>query len=595
MKQALNKSKKNSNQLLQAIEENLGRPLRVLHIGNIANNAYNNARIQREYGIEADVLSYDYYHVMGTPEWEDEEFSDSINDMYPNWWETSLGGWKRPKWFAQGPKANACLYLLAKQLKLENLTEVLWDVIEQKSYERTVSESPKGPKIKRSFLRQKLASINLARTCKLDELILPRFGYDEIDSVCEEALGSSKASHEVGISMGRSYSLGWRNSLKHFFSFHMNRFRLRGGRGRASTEELILSEGRQLRDLLDLEKCNQNLLPLKKKIGHVKSQSVDAESERIQLLYWTDWVYRHSVVLNALFKTYDVIQGYSVDGFSPWFLGYKYMCYEHGTLRDLPFNADFYGVMSNISYGDAEYSFVTNSDVIPSVQRMGLEAGRVVCLPHAFDDRRLLEFRSENKDIHPPRGVPIIFSPARQHWNKKKSASWRKGNDVLLKAAAVLAKEGWDFHLHLTEWGEDIEASKALISKLGISDKVSWLPIMQKQKLWEAYCSAHVVVDQFVLPALGGVGFEAMALGRRLITVIDTEQTAWFFGEAPPCLAAGTVEECADQLRLVMSDPEDEKGLGDLAQRWVQEYHSASRILDIQARTYGAFLKNTDS
>jgi len=28
----------------------LGRPLRVLHIGNIANNAYNNARIQRQYG-----------------------------------------------------------------------------------------------------------------------------------------------------------------------------------------------------------------------------------------------------------------------------------------------------------------------------------------------------------------------------------------------------------------------------------------------------------------------------------------------------------------------------------------------------------------
>ena len=53
-----------------------GRPLRVLHIGNIANNAYNNARIQRQRGIDAYVLSFDYYHIMATPEWEDADFTE---------------------------------------------------------------------------------------------------------------------------------------------------------------------------------------------------------------------------------------------------------------------------------------------------------------------------------------------------------------------------------------------------------------------------------------------------------------------------------------------------------------------------------------
>ena len=50
---------------LHAFEASHGRKLRVLHIGNIANNGYLVAKLLRRAGIEADVLSYDYYHVMG--------------------------------------------------------------------------------------------------------------------------------------------------------------------------------------------------------------------------------------------------------------------------------------------------------------------------------------------------------------------------------------------------------------------------------------------------------------------------------------------------------------------------------------------------
>ena len=56
--------------------------LRVLHVGNIGNNAYLNARFLRGAGVECHVLSYDYYDPLATPEWE---------------------GHERPPWFAQGP------------------------------------------------------------------------------------------------------------------------------------------------------------------------------------------------------------------------------------------------------------------------------------------------------------------------------------------------------------------------------------------------------------------------------------------------------------------------------------------------------------
>ena len=55
-----------------------GRPLRVLHVGNIANNAYNNAKIQREHGIEAHVIAANYYHIMGCPEWEDADMEGEV-------------------------------------------------------------------------------------------------------------------------------------------------------------------------------------------------------------------------------------------------------------------------------------------------------------------------------------------------------------------------------------------------------------------------------------------------------------------------------------------------------------------------------------
>src|SRR3954464_4995623 len=93
-------------------EREKGRRLRVLHIGNIANNAYNNAKIQRQRGIEADVSSHDYFHVMACPEWEDAEFDgDVVDGLFPDWWNVDTNGFRRPAWFAQGNARTCQRYL----------------------------------------------------------------------------------------------------------------------------------------------------------------------------------------------------------------------------------------------------------------------------------------------------------------------------------------------------------------------------------------------------------------------------------------------------------------------------------------------------
>jgi len=109
------------------------RPPRVLHIGNIGNNAYQNARILNSSGVSSDVLCYDYYHAMGCPEWEDGDIGELPTDFdegYPCWSRLQVGGFVRPPWFVQGPAALAAWYLHARLDGAPSRQRRLWRVLE---------------------------------------------------------------------------------------------------------------------------------------------------------------------------------------------------------------------------------------------------------------------------------------------------------------------------------------------------------------------------------------------------------------------------------------------------------------------------------
>lgn len=77
--------------------------MRVLHIGNIANNAYNIAKALRERtDIEADCYTNYYNHYISQPEWEDADISTipEVNDYTPvRWQNVELNDFKRPDWY----------------------------------------------------------------------------------------------------------------------------------------------------------------------------------------------------------------------------------------------------------------------------------------------------------------------------------------------------------------------------------------------------------------------------------------------------------------------------------------------------------------
>ncbi|MEY4999466.1 MAG: hypothetical protein RIS00_1510 [Pseudomonadota bacterium] len=111
---------------LARFQQENGRVPRVLNIGNIANNAFKNAKILRQLGVECDVLCYDYYHVMSCPEWEMASFAtQGIEFDAPTWGAIDLGDYQRPYWFAQGRFLTCIDYLLALRTGKPE-TEELW-------------------------------------------------------------------------------------------------------------------------------------------------------------------------------------------------------------------------------------------------------------------------------------------------------------------------------------------------------------------------------------------------------------------------------------------------------------------------------------
>ena len=78
--------------------------LRAIHLGNIANNGYLNAKLLTCRGWSCEVVSHDYTHVMGCPEWEDADFgADKVDEQRPDWGGVNLGNFCRPAWFIDGP------------------------------------------------------------------------------------------------------------------------------------------------------------------------------------------------------------------------------------------------------------------------------------------------------------------------------------------------------------------------------------------------------------------------------------------------------------------------------------------------------------
>ena len=502
-------------------ERKHGRPLRVLHIGNIANNAYVNAKIMRRQGIEADVLCLNYYHIMGCPEWEDAEIEGDVGDPnLPDWWSVNLHGYKRPSWFVQGPTRMALEYLDA--VGTQNLPKVIFWKLALDA-------------VRRAMASRNLIGIYIYRALrKLLRLthIIPRVVYH--------------ARH------GELGAVIWRKLMGHSISN---------------------PEGNGV-------------------------QVLDNKHEKIEFLFGglrSDDVagyMGHDALWEKVLKHYDIVQGYATDGIYPLLHGHaNYTTYEHGTLRTIPFDDNAQGRMCASVYKNSKHSFVTNLDCMEAARKLSLEEEKFTALPHAFDSSKVNDFLlNEGAGIEKAISPPTFIAPARQHW-RGGGASWCKGNDIIIHAIKILDDAGLNFSVIFVEWGEDVPASKSLIKELDVGHHVKWVEPMSKKELWATYLASVGVIDQFFVPAFGGVTFEALSLGVPVLSRLDEVAAFEFFGVSPPMVNVATAGELAGAMMLVIENPQERNKIGHASREWAKTYHSSDVILAKQLNVYSKIVK----
>lgn len=290
--------------------------------------------------------------------------------------------------------------------------------------------------------------------------------------------------------------------------------------------------------------------------------------------------------LTPLFRAYDLIEAYAAHPIIPLVVAPErpYVAYEHGTLREIPYEPTPRGRLMSLAYRLADRVVITNADVHTSALRLGLD--NVVFIPHIIDEKKYVAGPSPLGDRLRREGADfVVVSVTRHDWHEK-------GNDVMISAFATLTKERPQAVLVLTEWGEEIDRSKRLIADLGVARNVEWMAPLSKRRLIDAYRAADVVLDQFVIGTFGGIAPEAMSCGTPVAMAFDAAIHAWCFSELPPILDARTSEQLAHHLIALSADETFRERVGRESREWICAHHSSRVVVDRHVRMYEEILAN---
>ena len=90
---------------------------KVLHIGNVANNAYLNSKILNTNNnfISSDVISFNYSHIMSLPIWEDGEMNEYFGSQNNPYFKKNT--FKNPNWFISGSLIECIIRAKARRHK----------------------------------------------------------------------------------------------------------------------------------------------------------------------------------------------------------------------------------------------------------------------------------------------------------------------------------------------------------------------------------------------------------------------------------------------------------------------------------------------
>lgn len=532
-----------------------GRPPRILHVGNIANNAYNNAKLLNKAGLDCDVICYDYYHIMGCPEWEEADFNNNGLDHFaPDWISAGATDFERPRWFAQGPMKICVDYLLAKRENLAEVAQQRWE-----------------------------------KLCEINRTGIPP------KTLAEKPCGTRLITRGKNILHFLAYTPNIASRIIHICNSERISKRLRGETARLGAVIALLIA------TLFIRIAERTLSFPRKKI--IRKQFYVRAVELIRKFNTTypDRIDKLTVsdlepYLNdvpkwqRLFRHYDLVHAYATDTILPLICNHPYVAFEHGTIRNIPFEATTQGRLCALSYRLADWVVITNADNMEAARRLGIPHFSFV--PHPINE----DGRAESDVSHELRlklqtsldADFLIFHPARQHWSTERHPDWEKGNDLLLKGFARFVREvNHHAALILVDWGASVEDSRKLIADLDIESRIHWVAPMPHRRMVEYIQACDVVADQFYLGAFGSTLPKALVCNRAAMIYLDPEIHRECFPEMPPVANVGSEQEIFEGLSLLNKES---SRFGQQGYRWYDQYHSNRIIADRLIGIYASVL-----
>jgi len=580
-----------------------GRAPCVLHIGNIANNAYLNAQILNDAGFNCDVICYDYYHIMGCPEWEDADFDDEIeNHFNPDWTSVDLHGFQRPRWFAQGPLEACITYLQAYHAGHDEPSQEWWNVMEKAT---SVAGNPlsilRRVKRKVTTLCTKLTTKGKAclKACfehfaeimrsPRHALTLPTMVIRQIRRLLHAIL-SRISNVVIRVVCFAKFPQIYVRTRRLFKPSVDNTQQTSSGFSIVMCVVLfvpliIMVSARRIwnwsQRLISLVMWQTPIEadPVKQRFKKLQATFIESFPDREDQLSASDVIAYASVLpkWRELFKHYDAVIGYATDGLLPLLCDKRpYLAFEHGTIRNIPFEPTAQGRLCAVTYRLANTSLITNCDNIKAAGELQLD--NYCFVPHPVNERHINSECTGELRESLKRELDcdfIVFHPSRQHWEPRRHPDWEKGNDILIRGFAdFIRNTASHAGAIFVDWGQKVDESRKLLEELGIGHHVKWIAPLPNRRMINYIRASDVVADQFFLGAFGSLTPKALLHECPVMLHLDEERHRWCFPEMPPVINVNTPEGVCEGLTRLYNDEGYRQDLIHNGSAWYHRYHS---------------------
>ena len=173
----------------------------------------------------------------------------------------------------------------------------------------------------------------------------------------------------------------------------------------------------------------------------------------------------------------------------------------------------------------------------------------------------------------------IILNHSRQIWKTFIDPFSFKGNDVLIKAfASFIKKTKKKCILIMFNNGIDVDASKELVSSLGISKNIIWMDPIKRLEIYSLVIKSDLVFDQIITgQGYGGTALDGMVLGTPSIAYFYNHFVKSFPKDNcgkpfPPHININTEKEILETLLDLEKNPEKYKKIGKDTKKWANDY-----------------------